>query len=413
MTAEIGILNKTAIVLASDSAVTIGDGTKVYNTANKIFKLCNNGNVGIMIYNQANWMGIPLETIIKSFSKEFGDSTLPTLEEYKNHFIDFLKTKYYTYINPKAQEDLVKEKCIENLFALMEVAIDILQDQIGSGKFPKPADDASEAKEIAKRMTFFAKYLADEAIKRRDRLNEFKRYRITTFRAKFTTVLKEIVTNFSKKQKIKLSPSFLNILVTLVYHNIVDSLGENDDYTGIVIAGFGDDEIFPRIIELKLGEVFENRLRIKNVKKGEINDNTVAIISPFAQRDMVDTFMQGIEPRLQKRMYSIIEEEFKKLGSKISKSYNLPEPKLQSEFDKCFQSIKQGFFEFKERRYIQPIVKTVSFLSKEGVIELAESLVSITSLKRKTSLEVESVGGPVDIALITKGDGFRWIKKKD
>jgi ATP-dependent protease HslVU (ClpYQ) peptidase subunit len=107
MTAEIGIMNKTAIVLAGDSAVTIGDGKKVYNTANKIFQLCSRGTVGIMVYNNANWMGIPLETIIKSYSNEFGNSTLPNLEDYKKSFIDFLKSKFYKYVTPKAKEKLL------------------------------------------------------------------------------------------------------------------------------------------------------------------------------------------------------------------------------------------------------------------------------------------------------------------
>jgi ATP-dependent protease HslVU (ClpYQ) peptidase subunit len=38
MTAVIGILNKEAVAVAADSAVTIGwqNGRKIYNTANKI-----------------------------------------------------------------------------------------------------------------------------------------------------------------------------------------------------------------------------------------------------------------------------------------------------------------------------------------------------------------------------------------
>ncbi len=43
---------------------------------------------------------------------------------------------------------------------------------------------------------------------------------------------------------------------------------------------------------------------------------------------------------------------------------------------------------------------------------MAESLVTITSLKRKFTLEAETVGGPIDVAVISKGDGFIWIKRK-
>jgi ATP-dependent protease HslVU (ClpYQ) peptidase subunit len=39
MTTEVAIINKEAIALAADSAVTVGisDGTKIYNSANKLF----------------------------------------------------------------------------------------------------------------------------------------------------------------------------------------------------------------------------------------------------------------------------------------------------------------------------------------------------------------------------------------
>jgi hypothetical protein len=43
---------------------------------------------------------------------------------------------------------------------------------------------------------------------------------------------------------------------------------------------------------------------------------------------------------------------------------------------------------------------------------MAESLVNLTSFKRKVTMESETVAGPIDVALITKGDGFIWIKRK-
>jgi hypothetical protein len=44
---------------------------------------------------------------------------------------------------------------------------------------------------------------------------------------------------------------------------------------------------------------------------------------------------------------------------------------------------------------------------------MAESLVNLTSLKRRVSLQEETVGGPVDVAVISRSDGFIWIKRKE
>ena len=51
-------------------------------------------------------------------------------------------------------------------------------------------------------------------------------------------------------------------------------------------------------------------------------------------------------------------------------------------------------------------------LPKSELASMAESLVNLTSLKRKVSLQAETVGGAVDVAVVSKRDGFVWIKKK-
>lgn len=59
-----------------------------------------------------------------------------------------------------------------------------------------------------------------------------------------------------------------------------------------------------------------------------------------------------------------------------------------------------------------PIMSVVASLPKEGLAEMAEALVNLTSFKRRVSPEAETVGGPIDVAIISKGDGFVWIKRK-
>ena len=62
--------------------------------------------------------------------------------------------------------------------------------------------------------------------------------------------------------------------------------------------------------------------------------------------------------------------------------------------------------------YIDNLIDTVAYLSKEDLSDMADNLVRMTCLKRHITSELESVGGPVDVAVITKGDGFIWIKRK-
>lgn len=71
--------------------------------------------------------------------------------------------------------------------------------------------------------------------------------------------------------------------------------------------------------------------------------------------------------------------------------------------------------DFRRRRhddYVSPVLDVVASLPKDELGSMAESLVTLTSLKRRISMEHETVGGPVDVAVITKGDGLIWTQRK-
>jgi hypothetical protein len=51
-------------------------------------------------------------------------------------------------------------------------------------------------------------------------------------------------------------------------------------------------------------------------------------------------------------------------------------------------------------------------MPKQELASLAEELINLTSVKRKFSSGAESVGGPIDVALISRIDGFVWVGRK-
>ena len=68
--------------------------------------------------------------------------------------------------------------------------------------------------------------------------------------------------------------------------------------------------------------------------------------------------------------------------------------------------------DFVREKNIEPILKIVAMLPKDELAAMAESLVNLTSFKRRVSEDAETVGGPIDVAVISRGDGFIWIKRK-
>lgn len=60
----------------------------------------------------------------------------------------------------------------------------------------------------------------------------------------------------------------------------------------------------------------------------------------------------------------------------------------------------------------EPLRKVIGMFAPEELAELAETFVSAESLKERVTKPTETVSGPIDVAVITKGDGFIWIKRK-
>ncbi len=59
-------------------------------------------------------------------------------------------------------------------------------------------------------------------------------------------------------------------------------------------------------------------------------------------------------------------------------------------------------------------MQAVSGLPRQDLAKMAEALVNLTAfLMRMNADQDETVAEPIDVALLSKGDGFIWIKHKD
>jgi len=92
MTSEVVLMNRQAVALAADSAVTIsGAGyLKTYNSADKLFQLVEGQPVAVMIYHNAEIMNVPWETVISLYRDYAGGKPMATVEEYAEDFLAFI-----------------------------------------------------------------------------------------------------------------------------------------------------------------------------------------------------------------------------------------------------------------------------------------------------------------------------------
>jgi hypothetical protein len=163
----------------------------------------------------------------------------------------------------------------------------------------------------------------------------------------------------------------------------------------------------------------DNRPRIFEESEAIDIDNSASVMS-FAQREMVTTFMEGINADLRSYMASSTEGLFRGLVDVIidqvqqshPKAAKILQAKVSPGLDELLRQLFEAWQSMSKERFWGPIIDVVASLPKDELAGMAEALVNLTKFKRRVSPEEESVAGPIDVAIITKGDGFVWVKRK-
>jgi len=414
MTAEITIMNKSAVALAADSAVTVqhGRGFKIFDT-NKLFHLCLSNPVGIMVYQNAELMSVPWETIIKDYRNQLADTTFNTLEEYGKSFIDHLSSNPLLF--PESVQDDVATRTVRQYLRALSKEID---DRVKEMATKKPVSERQinlATRELINRWHGLLKAQSvppelpaatekEVSQKYGDRINELID---ATFNPLPLTV--------------QLKKRLRDIAVWVLIKDLAE-VG-SDNYSGVVIAGFGAADLYPSVVTFRVDSVLLNRLKYTRLsdKSDRITHKRVARVIAFAQEEMVASFMEGIDPEFLSRIFFEMsnifskvypEEIIKKLPGLSKKAKATLLADLQKIGGDLVNLFGTAITEHRQKKHIDPIVRAVSVLPKEELAQMAEALVSLTSTKRRVTLDAETVGGPVDVAIISRGDGFIWIRRK-
>jgi len=188
----------------------------------------------------------------------------------------------------------------------------------------------------------------------------------------------------------------------------------------VVISGFNQDDLFPSSISFKIITI-DNSFVIEHIKENSVNNETSVVLTLFAQVDTITNFLNGIQDSTSFQIITyftnIIEEYSDKLIQVINssniidseKSFKLNE--INDEKNKICYDFSIFIDKLKKENH-NPIIKSMESLPKEELANLSESLINIISMKLKVQDNLETVGGDVDVAIITKGDGFIWTKHK-
>lgn len=402
-------MNRQGVALAADSAVTMSgeEGSKILSSANKIFALSKYRPVGVMVYGNASLLGVPWETIIKAHRSEVGDRGHDSLDGYVADFLAFLEGSRDLFPTD-AQQTYVRANIGPIFRAIAKEVRAAAREDIDAGKSVSGQDAAAFVSQLARAVRGawenqplvlgFAD--GDESRLRKDYAGLFQAVRRQAF------------------EKLPLDQPLIDQLDDVAVLLLTrEPPTQVDGVTGVVIAGFGTRDLFPSFREVLIDGVAGDRLIGWKARSRAITRAGDSYLGAFAQWEMVNRFMEGVDPDYSVTVAASLDEL---LAGYTREVLRLVAPRISQKRKQAIDEARRDLLAAyqnalaarRQDEYVSSILSVVASHPLPALAEVAESLVNLTVFKRRVSMESETVGGPVDVAVISPGDGFIWIQRK-
>ncbi|RCN55709.1 hypothetical protein [Acidiferrobacter thiooxydans] len=397
MTCEVVVMNKRGIALAADSAVTLSDGdgnaSKVYYTAEKLFCLSPDLPVAIMTYGPADIMGVPWETVVKVYAQKLGGRRFDTLAEYAQDFLAFIEGADWLF--PGETQTHWLQSLVYGFWK--ECYVDELERMLAEEEKTTPKGKLKKlAAIIAADHEDWERYpdLACVSSGYGQRVREI-----------FAEALDEA--EHDLLEELALTPALQEALRKTVEFAYQKEWFHPRDRSHVVIAGMGEAEPFPILLEYEVGTLAAGTLRYRKADETRVGEDSDGTVAPFGQREIIDSVIQGIHPRI----YGQLMRAAARMPQDLEDYDDEDEPE---EIEERAEAFSQLVREEVLRPYAKPLLSAVSALPRQDLAKMAESLVNLTAFfMRMSADEEQTVSEPVDVALLSKGDGFIWVKHKD
>lgn len=393
MSVGVCIINKNGIALAADSASTVGENKMFYNSMNKVYNLSFNNKIGVITYGATVICNTPIEIILKEYRKFIDENYkgIPDFFSIIETFEKFLCEKSLYFKFKQSEEKFCSE------------LIQLLTKEWGE-KINKNVQNINSDKEEEKITEI---------------IEQLKNYMDTCSIVPGYDVSDYIKTNYGE-HIINTIKSFCPVLVEhenqydlffqyiCKYFNLSLQI-EAKQSLGLLFAGYDSQSAFPKCTHIQIHNFVGGKLKYIIEEKIEESMNSSFII-PLAQPDVINTFIKGFSDNYMNAIPDLIKSEINKRMSLIVGD----KTEIQKNFEDIQNTIVSTLLNKSREEYINPLLNSLHALQIPDLASLAESLVNITSLKRKFSMDgyQQTVGGPTDVATISSNDGFIWIKRK-
>lgn len=402
--------------MATDSAVTISSSgrTKVFDTADKLFELSAIHPVAIMINGNMDCLGVPWEVIVKDFRSQHSGPARDSVASWMDDFLKFVE------IYPGLSETDTQQYIVSMVDSEITWIQQGVSEQINEifynnrRKRKKRSIDINEL--ILNSVNFRRKEY--ECLPKADSLKEIG---VDVILERYTEILDERIS--ARFPPVDLSEEQKAEIKLLIAESLLSSQA-SEFSAGIVVAGYGGRDTFPSVRAVEVEGKIVGKLKVSFRESLTIADAVDhGRVIYFAQTDVIERLLRGADPLFVDKTAEFIRKAVKEVAESIEfalrsrkRTRQKIQPKSEETYDELANEVADEYrmkaAETLKARFAREFDRMIAMMPKQEVIELAEALVSITAVERKASSDQGTVGGPIDVAFISKNDGFVWIKRK-
>ena len=424
MTSEVVLMNRQAVAMAADSAVTISGPQylKTYQSVDKLFPLVDGQPIAVMIYNNAEIMSTPWETVISLYREASRGRSLDTVEAYAEDFMTFLSGNPDLF--PADHQDTEFFKHVAVVFTVIAEDFDYQVQRFKEQNSARLKEHLSPIFEfvVGELHADYQRYpddnpRADLACFPQGMAEQVKR----RYRGEIDQLIESLAASLRQDYSgLAISDATRERLRDIAVFAVTkDAFFEH--YTGVVFAGFGARDKFPAMRSYLSSSVILGILKRKQDRAADMTSDAGPVVQPYAQDRMIRTFLTGMDQYLRMFMYGeTLKLSMNLVTDVIGRAPGMNEAQRQALFQDYSENnmgfaLREFFKSIDSYQYAvhtRPIYRAIGSLPKRELGETAASLIKLNSFQQKVMHSIETVGGPIDVAVITRNGGLEMKRDK-
>jgi hypothetical protein len=427
VTCQVVLFNAWGVALASDSAVT--SGNRVLHGSEKVFALDLPHKVAILTSSNARIMNYPWESVLSAWSDTL-TRPLPSVADYWHSLEKWLSN---SISSPSEVTDAefdylesvvywkIRDNLIDNVWKpfLANFYKELLSHEdfeIAKGRAWNP--------EFKERMNKLLTPEINEQVRgvfaglQQDRVESFEMAHGLTmgqatvwiqryfaeynrrFEKSFTSEILEDLPDFENIEE-----TFLNLAATYV------AFPDESRTSWICMAGFGENDLLPSGLEQEVfGVIAGVFLKGRGSIGAPIDEQGHAF---YGQREALDSLVFGQDSLLLDATAKN-NETLSKLRAEIPEGDDALSTRMREVFDSTLGSsnLEEAVLSAGREKRLMPFQRAIQMSPVKDLADFAGTLVGVQAAQAAFTQDNPTVGGPIDVAIITRHEGFQWIRRK-